>query len=116
MRELLPRLHVPPQARRRLWEELCAVPDGLTPYGATAPALHLGHRTSVDFDFFGSRAIDLAALEGGLALLVGAEIIQRERNSLTVAVDRGAAVNVSFFWSARAGASGSAPRRKRQWS
>jgi hypothetical protein len=97
MREFLPRLDVLPEAQRRLWEELSAVPDEFTLYGGTALALHLGHRKSVDFDFFGRKAIDVAALEAGLAFLAGAEIIQREKNSLTVVVDRGAPVKVSFF-------------------
>jgi hypothetical protein len=57
----------------------------------------LGHRNSVDFDFFGNREIDVAALESGIPFLVGAEIIQRERNTLSAIVDRGAPVRVSFF-------------------
>lgn len=41
--------------------------------------------------------IDVAALESGLSFLAGAEIIQREKNTLTAIVDRGAPVKVSFF-------------------
>lgn len=67
MREFRPRLDVLPEAQRRLWEELCAVPDEFTLYGGTALALHLGHRQSVDFDFFGSRAIDVAEPQSGLS-------------------------------------------------
>ena len=92
-----PRLHVLPEAQRRLWSELSAVPEEFTLYGGTALALHLGHRTSVDFDFFGTRAIDVAALESSIPFLVGAQAIQRERNTLSVIVERGGPVRVSFF-------------------
>jgi hypothetical protein len=40
----------PPQLK--LWPELGATPESFTLYGGTALTLHLGHRTSVDFDFF----------------------------------------------------------------
>ena len=66
-------------------------------YGGTALALHLGHRNSVDFDFFGNRAIDVSALENEIPFLAGAEITQRDKNTLSALVDRGAPVKVSFF-------------------
>jgi len=47
-----PRLYILPPAQRRMWEELIDVPEAFTLYGCTAIALHLGHRRSVDFDFF----------------------------------------------------------------
>jgi Nucleotidyl transferase AbiEii toxin, Type IV TA system len=97
MPEFSPCLDVLSEAQRRLWAELSAVPPEFTLYGGTALALHLGHRNSVDFDFFGSRAIDVAALESGVLFLEGAKIIQREKNTLSALVDRGAAVKVSFF-------------------
>ena len=41
----------PPQ--QRLWPELSPAADlGFVLYGGTAIALQLGHRSSVDFDFF----------------------------------------------------------------
>ncbi len=97
MQGFSPRLDILPEAQRRLWAELSAIPVEFTLYGGTALALHLGHRTSVDFDFFGSRAIDVPALEGGISFLTGAQIIQREKNTLSAIVDRGAPVKVSFF-------------------
>lgn len=66
------------------------IPVGFTLYGGTALALHLGHRKSVDFDFFGSRAIDVSSLESEVPFLAGAKVIQRERNTLSAIVDRGA--------------------------
>ena len=97
MREFLPRLDVLPEAQRRLWVELSAMPDEFTLYGGTALALRLGHRKSIDFDFFGSRALDIAALEESMPFLRDADAIQRDKNTLTVIVDRGAPVKVSFF-------------------
>ncbi len=97
MQEFSPRLDVLPEAQRRLWAELSVIPAEFVLYGGTALALHLGHRTSVDFDFFGSQAIDVAALEGGISFLEGAKIVQREKNTLSAIVERGAPVKVSFF-------------------
>lgn len=97
MPKFSPRLDVLPEAQRRLWGELSAVPNEFTLYGGTALALHLGHRKSVDFDFFGRRAIDVAALEAAIPFLGGAKVIQREKNTLTAIVDRGDPVKVSFF-------------------
>lgn len=92
-----PRLDVLPEAQRRLWGELSAVPGEFTLYGGTALALHLGHRKSVDFDFFASRDIDVASLEAGIPFLAGSRALQREKNTLTSIVDRGGPVQVSFF-------------------
>ena len=97
MSSFSPRLDVLPEAQRRLWGELSAVPKEFVLYGGTALALHLGHRKSVDFDFFGSRAIDVSSLETEIPFLAGARIIQREMNTLSAIVDRGASVKVSFF-------------------
>jgi hypothetical protein len=92
-----PHLNVLPAAQRRLWSELSAVPEEFVLYGGTAIALHLGHRHSIDFDFFAARAIDVSALEMGVPFLVGARIIQRERNTLSAVVERHGRVQVSFF-------------------
>lgn len=97
MSDFSPRLDILPQAQRRLWGELSGVPDEFTLYGGTALALHLGHRKSVDFDFFASRDIDVPSLEAGIPFLAGARAVQRDRNTLTSIVDRGGPVQVSFF-------------------
>ncbi|MBN9405087.1 MAG: nucleotidyl transferase AbiEii/AbiGii toxin family protein [Burkholderiales bacterium] len=50
---LKPRLDVLPRAQQRLWPQLSKVRGlGFVLYGGTAIALRLGHRESVDFDFF----------------------------------------------------------------
>jgi Nucleotidyl transferase AbiEii toxin, Type IV TA system len=95
--EFEPHLEILPAAQKVLWTELSAVPDEFVLYGGTALALHLGHRNSVDFDFFSNRALDLAALESEISFLTGARIIQREKNTLSVIVERGDSVKVSFF-------------------
>lgn len=92
-----PRLDVLPPAQRRLWQELGGVPEGFVLYGGTAIALHLGHRVSVDFDFFGDRAFDPDDMMESIPFLADAEVVQRDVNTLTCIVDRGDPVQVSFF-------------------
>ena len=42
-----------PKAQQEIWPLLTAAPGlAFVLYGGTAVALHLGHRTSIDFDFF----------------------------------------------------------------
>lgn len=93
----VPRLEILPPAQKRLWGELSAVPREFVLYGGTALALHLGHRHSVDFDFFADRALDVPALETGVPFLAGATILQRQANTLSALIDRGGPVKVSFF-------------------
>ncbi|VAW40374.1 hypothetical protein MNBD_DELTA03-369 [hydrothermal vent metagenome] len=48
-----PHFEILPPAQQQLWTELELTVDlGFVLYGGTAIALRLGHRTSVDFDFF----------------------------------------------------------------
>ena len=92
-----PRLDVLAPAQRRLWRELSEVPDHFVLYGGTAIALQVGHRQSVDFDFFGTEDFDPDDLLRSLSSLEGAEVMQREAGTLTCLVDRGGPVQVSFF-------------------
>lgn len=94
---LTPRLEILPEAQQKLWPELAATPAMFTLYGGTAIALRLGHRFSVDFDFFGTEAFDPDHLLARIPYLAGARVIQREENTLTCLVFRGAPVQVSFF-------------------
>ncbi len=80
-----------------LWPELGATPPEFTLYGGTAIALRLGHRFSVDFDFFGSKAFDPDRLLREVPYLKDARILQREENTLTCLVRRNGYVQVSFF-------------------
>jgi hypothetical protein len=59
--------------------------------------LHLGHRASVDFDFFSNTPFDPDELARNLSYLKGAERVQVAPNTLTCRVDRDGPVLVSFF-------------------
>jgi hypothetical protein len=97
MPEFLPRLDILPPAQMRLWGELSGVPSEFVLYGGTALALHLGHRHSEDFDFFGNRSFDVEALQAAIPFLKDAAVVQRASSTLTAIVERGAPVKVSFF-------------------
>ncbi len=92
-----PRLDTLPLAQRRLWDELSAVPEEFVLYGGTAITLYLGHRESVDFDFFGNKLFDPMLLVPAVPFLVGATVTQREPNTFSCTVDRGGVVKLSFF-------------------
>jgi hypothetical protein len=92
-----PRLDILPASQRTLWPELIGVPPEFMLYDGTAVALHLGHRQSVDFDFFAINAIDPAGLYGEISFLHKTKIIQQERNTLTCLIDRNGPVKISFF-------------------
>jgi Nucleotidyl transferase AbiEii toxin, Type IV TA system len=93
----VPRLDILPPAQQRLWPELKATPRSFTLYGGTAIALRLGHRQSVDFDFFSSRSFQSAELLGGVGYLAGAVVRQSEANTFTCSIDRGGPVLLSYF-------------------
>jgi len=90
-------LEILPPSQRRLWDELSDVPKQFTLYGGTAIALHLGHRNSVDFDFFGSEKFNCHKLYSTIPFLKGSEITQQAPDTLGCLVDRGGLVQVSFF-------------------
>ena len=95
--DFTPRLDILPPPQRRLWDELSAVPPWFVLYGGTALALHLGHRESVDFDFFGGKPLDPTQLVPAVPFLAGAIVTQREPNTFSCLVDRGGAIKLSFF-------------------
>jgi Nucleotidyl transferase AbiEii toxin, Type IV TA system len=76
---------------------LTAVAGEFVLYSGTALALHLGHRESLDFDFFGNKPLDPAKLVPAAPFLVGAIVTQREPNTFSCTVDRGGVVKLSFF-------------------
>ena len=86
-----------PAPQLALWPELDATPEHFTLYGGTALALRLGHRQSLDFDFFSREAFDPAALAREIPYLGGAEQVQVVSHTLTCRVERGGPVLVSFF-------------------
>jgi hypothetical protein len=90
-------LSILPESQRNLWSDLDQVPDNFVLYGGTALALRLGHRISVDFDFFTSSPFQPDELIFRVPFAQGGEILQSSANALTILVDRGAPVKVSFF-------------------
>ena len=91
------KLDVLPEAQRKLWAELSDTPDQFILYGGTAIALRLGHRQSIDFDFFAFSDIESADLLRDVPYLSGAKPARTQPNTLNVTVDRGSEVQVSFF-------------------
>ena len=98
-----PRLDILPVPPQRLWPELAATPAVFTLYGETAIALRLGHRFSVDFGFFSTVPFAPAELHEALPYLEGSTLRQSAANTLTVSVDRGGPVQLSFFGRLRIG-------------
>lgn len=92
-----PRLDILPPTQQRLWPELAGIPPQFVLYGGTALALRLGHRQSVDFDFFSSDPFEPEQLFQSLPLLNGAKRLQSRPNTLSVEIDRGGPVELSFF-------------------
>ncbi len=97
MGKLIPQLTVLPPSQRRLWPELASTPRDFVLYGGTALALRLGHRTSVDFDFFSTVKFDPDELMREVPYLHGAERVHIDQNTLTCRVDRDGPVLISFF-------------------
>jgi hypothetical protein len=104
MSELSPRLEALPQAQRLIWPDLQpAAVLGFALYGGTAIALRLGHRTSVDFDFFCNAPLDRSALFSAMPFLKAGQVLQDRPDTLTfLVVPRSGSsdtVKVSFFGS-----------------
>lgn len=101
MAALQPRLDVLPAAQRALWHELQGVKSlGWVLYGGTAIALRLGHRASVDFDFFNDKRLDSQRLAEACPGLDRSTVVQERPETLTVLMPAEAErtpVKVSFF-------------------
>jgi hypothetical protein len=104
MAELSARVEVLPQAQRLLWPHLKpAAVLGFALYGGTAIALRLGHRSSVDFDFFCDAPLDRGPLFRTMPFLEEARVLQDRPDTLTfLAAPDGRSsdtVKISFFGS-----------------
>lgn len=101
------RYDVLPPEQRALLPHLVPVRElGFVLYGGTAIALQLGHRRSVDFDFFSDRPLEEAAIRGALPLLERARTIEQGPRSWTVVTQPDEAeggVKLSFFGGLRFG-------------
>lgn len=80
-----PHLEILPPAQLKLWPELSFAPQlGFVLYGGTAIALRLGHRNSVDFDFFAEKPLDRDALKAAFPALARGRTLQDRPNAWTV--------------------------------
>lgn len=101
VKTFVPELHILPANQRDLWESLRPLQHrGFVLYGGTAISLRLGHRVSVDFDFFSDLPFDHSSLLSGLPFAEHAQVIQEAPNTLTLLVSpptgTGEGVKVSF--------------------
>ena len=89
-------LHILPKIQQTLWEKLVGVKLVKEFYlaGGTAAALHLGHRESIDFDFFTEVEFPAGKLLEQLAELGQLSVEQQDSNTLLGTL---AGVKVSFF-------------------
>src|ERR1043166_972185 len=94
-----PRLEILPAAQRKLWPELAETPADFTLYGGTAIALRLAHRQSADFDFLTLESFEPGALLQKISYLKGAALRQAAPNTLSVNLDRGGVIQLSYFGS-----------------
>jgi len=99
MSRIEPHWEVLPAAQRDIWPHLAPSVDlGLVLYGGTAIALRLGHRTSIDFDFFTEQPLDREVLAHSFAFLGRSEVIQDRPNTFSVLAPAGnGRVKISFF-------------------
>ena len=80
-----PKFDVLPAAQQQIWNDLPAAPRlGFVLYGGTAIALHLGHRRSIDFDFFRSEPLDKNQIGTEFAFVKGAAVVQDTPNTLVI--------------------------------
>jgi hypothetical protein len=93
----VPYLDILPPAQLAVWCSLNEIPRNFVLYGGTALALHLGHRESIDYDFFSDTHFDPDTLLE-LNLLRDVIVLQKDANTLTVRKDYyGESVMISFF-------------------
>lgn len=97
-----PRLMILPLAQQALWPKLREASRlGFVLYGGTAIALRLGHRESVDFDFFSEMPFSYQELVRTMPILEKAVVLQDDPKTLTLGLDMDIPgenqVKVSFF-------------------
>jgi len=96
-----PRWEVLPPVQKQLWPELApAAKLGFVLYGGTAIALQVGHRSSVDFDFFTDRPLHRDQILSEFSFLKDSTILQDQLNTqsfLTSPNAQQSRVKVSFF-------------------
>lgn len=79
-----------------MWPKLRAIPKHFILYGGTAIALRLGHRQSIDFDFFSHEHFQPQSLQEELEFLKDGVIEESKINTLTKRIGE-PPVKISFF-------------------
>jgi hypothetical protein len=94
-----PRTEVLPKAQQEIWPLLAPAPGlSFVLYGGTAVALHLGHRVSVDFDFFRAEPFGKQEIESSFAFMRDSRTIQEDTNTLAIVAPMPSGpVKISFF-------------------
>ena len=94
----MPHTEILDQRRQSLLPLIAQAGQNFYLAGGTALALQLGHRDSIDFDFFAARDIDTASLWQHIAeIFIGHNLLktQDEKNTLSLIID--GEVRLSFF-------------------
>jgi hypothetical protein len=94
-----PVLDVLPTAQREIWPLLAPAPAlSLVLYGGTAIALQIGHRQSIDFDFFSSETLNKDEVRRAFQLGPSTAVLQDSLETLVVSVSMPSGpVKLSFF-------------------
>jgi hypothetical protein len=99
--KLSPHLEILPSAQRQFWPNLRpAAKLGFVLYGGTAIALQLGHRTSLDFDFFTDRPLNPQQILSDFPFLKHSMLLQEQPQTLGFLASADAGQNqvkISFF-------------------
>jgi len=87
-----------PEAQRKVLPQLAPFKEHFVLYGGTALALRIGHRQSVDFDFFSEEPLDHKWIANNLPDTDNASILQAQSNTYTVLLPVDSEyVKLSFF-------------------
>jgi hypothetical protein len=94
-----PRIDILPPAQQEIWPQLAPAPDlSFVLYGGTAVALQLGHRVSMDFDFFKAEPLEKDKIEACFRFVRKARTVQEDENTLVMdAPMPSGRVKISFF-------------------
>jgi hypothetical protein len=98
---LEPKTDILSPAQKEIWPQLAPAPGlDFVLYGGTAVALHLGHRPSLDFDFFRSDPLDKKDIEASFRFMPDARVLQEDQDSLVAVAQMSTGpVKLSFFGS-----------------
>ena len=81
---LEPKTEILPEPQKEIWPLLAPAPGlSFVLYRGTAVALHLGHRRSVDFDFFRSEPLDKKELEASFGSCAMLERFKKTKTRLS---------------------------------